>query len=104
MKVAGEAGATPAATALAWVASQPGVTSVILGARHLPQFEANVAALDVSLTGAQLAVLDQATVPSLNFPAANNAMYGPMFQYGGATVDGQEHIPFPQLTASDARY
>ncbi|WPB88100.1 hypothetical protein [Streptomyces malaysiensis] len=40
----------------------------------------------------------------MNFPAENNTMLAPMLQYAGATVDGQDHVPFPQLTASSTRY
>ncbi|MCM3807373.1 aldo/keto reductase [Streptomyces sp. DR7-3] len=104
LRVAAETGATPAATALAWVASRPGVSSTIIGARRPSQFEDNIAALDVQLTDDQLAALDRASAPSLNFPAENNTMLAPMLQYAGATVDGQDHVPFPQLTASSTRY
>ncbi|MCT9821606.1 aldo/keto reductase [Microbacterium sp. W1N] len=49
----------PAAT-LAWVASRPGVTSVIPGARDVRQAEANAAAgtVDADLTGFEAAVVD----------------------------------------------
>jgi aryl-alcohol dehydrogenase-like predicted oxidoreductase len=43
------AGVTPAAAAIAWVASQPGVTSVIPGARNRAQAESNAAAGSVEL-------------------------------------------------------
>ncbi|MEV7091036.1 aldo/keto reductase [Streptomyces sp. NPDC093085] len=52
------AGATPAQTALAWIAQQPGVTSVIPGARSVDQVRANAAA------GA-LPPLDQATLEAV---------------------------------------
>jgi aryl-alcohol dehydrogenase-like predicted oxidoreductase len=42
-------GVTPAAAALAWVASQPGVSSVIPGARSTDQAEANAAAGSLTL-------------------------------------------------------
>ncbi len=42
-------GVSPAAAAIAWVASQPGVTSVIPGARSRAQAEANAAAGDVTV-------------------------------------------------------
>src|SRR5678815_3580712 len=45
-RVAAALGTTPAAVALAWVQSRPGVASTIIGARRLDQFDANLAALD----------------------------------------------------------
>lgn len=41
---------TVARVALAWVSSQPGVSSTIIGARRLAQLEDNVKALDIRLT------------------------------------------------------
>jgi aryl-alcohol dehydrogenase-like predicted oxidoreductase len=43
--------ATPAQVALAWVAQQPGVTTVIPGARTVAQARANAAAADLPLLG-----------------------------------------------------
>ena len=48
--IAGELGHTPAALAIAWVASHPGVTSVLLGARDVAQLEANLAAASIDMT------------------------------------------------------
>jgi aryl-alcohol dehydrogenase-like predicted oxidoreductase len=53
------AGATPAQTALRWIIQQPGVTSVIPGARSVEQARANAAA-------AALAPLDQATLDAVS--------------------------------------
>jgi aryl-alcohol dehydrogenase-like predicted oxidoreductase len=102
--VAAQAGATPAAAALAWVHARPGVTSTIVGARDLAQFEANIAAFEVTLSEAQTAALDEVSRPALNFPAANNRDLAPMLQYGGATVDGDPHPAYPGLVSSPARY
>jgi aryl-alcohol dehydrogenase-like predicted oxidoreductase len=44
-KVAEEAGRTPSQVALNWVASQPGVTAPIIGARTLTQLEDNLGAV-----------------------------------------------------------
>lgn len=103
-EVAAQAGATPAATALAWVQSRPGVTSTIIGARHEDQFDANVAALDVTLTEEQIAALDAASAPALNFPADNNRDLAPVLQFAGATVDGRRTAVLPSLQASPTRY
>jgi aryl-alcohol dehydrogenase-like predicted oxidoreductase len=41
-EIAAEIGASPAAVALAWVRGRPGVTSTLIGARRMDQFEANL--------------------------------------------------------------
>ncbi|MFF0048013.1 aldo/keto reductase [Streptomyces sp. NPDC005498] len=102
--VAGEVGASPAAVALAWVQGRPGITSTLVGARRIDQFEANLHALDVTLTEAQRAVLDEVSAPELNFPADNNRTLAPMIQFGGATVDGRPSTVSPLLQANSARY
>ena len=53
-----EIGHAPATVALAWVAQQPGVTAPIVGPRTMAQFEANLAALDLTLTDEILGRLD----------------------------------------------
>lgn len=45
--VAKDVGCTPGQLALAWAASNPNVSSVILGARRLDQLEENLGALEV---------------------------------------------------------
>ncbi len=71
-EVAHEVGASSAAVALAWILGRPGITSTLLGARRLDQLQANLAALDLTLTDTQRATLDEVSTPSLNFPAHNN--------------------------------
>lgn len=102
--VAHDVGATPAAVALAWVQGRPGVASTLVGARRLEQFEANLQALDVTLTKAQRDALDEVSAPALNFPAENNRTLAPMIQFGGATVDGRPSMVSPLLGVSSARY
>jgi len=48
------------------------VTSTILGARRINPLQANLAALDLKLTDAQIAALDAVSKPALNFPADFN--------------------------------
>src|ERR1700704_5460133 len=55
--VAAELDASPVAVALAWVQGRPGVASTIIGARRIDQLHANLAALHVRLTDAQVATL-----------------------------------------------
>jgi aryl-alcohol dehydrogenase-like predicted oxidoreductase len=98
--VADEVGATPAAVALAWVRSRPGVASTIIGARRLDQLEANLAALDLNLTDAQVAKLNAVSKPALNFPGEINTHLAPPVGFPGATVDGQTWPLSPQLVAA----
>lgn len=102
--VAGDMGASPAAVALAWVQGRPGITSTLVGARRMDQFEANLRALDVDLTEAERATLDEVSTPTLNFPAENNRTLARMIQFSGATVDRVPSMVFPLLQASSARY
>jgi aryl-alcohol dehydrogenase-like predicted oxidoreductase len=66
--VAAEAGHTPAQVAIAWTLTNPAVTAPIIGVRTLDQLEDNLGALDVALTDAQLARLDEASAVELGFP------------------------------------
>ena len=89
--IAAAHGAPPASVALAWLLARPGVAAPIMGARTLPQFEANLAALDLTLDPAAIAQLDAASRPSLNFPAE----FLPMAvanSYSGLTVNGQPFL------------
>ncbi|WP_154794421.1 aldo/keto reductase [Occultella kanbiaonis] len=63
--VADEHGVTPSQVSLAWVAAQPGVTSVILGARTLEQLGDNMAAATLALTAEQLDRLTAASAPDI---------------------------------------
>src|SRR6202166_2021122 len=102
--VADEVGATPAAVALAWVRSRPGVESTLIGARRPDQLQANLAALDLILTDAQMAQLNEASKPALNFPADINNDVAPMFGFPGTTIDGYTAPASPMLSASANRY
>ncbi|HEX8063646.1 MAG TPA: aldo/keto reductase, partial [Allosphingosinicella sp.] len=50
-------GVTPAQVALAWVAAQPGVAAPIASARTLDQLEELIGAMELELSPAQLARL-----------------------------------------------
>jgi aryl-alcohol dehydrogenase-like predicted oxidoreductase len=65
-QIAQEREATVPQIALAWLRAQPIVSSVIIGARTLPQLEDNLMAAKVNLTAEELATLDEAsTLPEL---------------------------------------
>jgi aryl-alcohol dehydrogenase-like predicted oxidoreductase len=66
--VAEEAGRSPSQVALAWLLAQPGVTSVIFGARTVEQLEDNLPAGDLVLTEAQLAKLGEASAFDPGYP------------------------------------
>ncbi len=91
--IASELEVSPAAIAIAWVQTRPGVTSTIIGARTLDQLEQNLRSLDVMLTPEQQAQLTELTTPRLNFPnqfltATKN------IHHNGATVNGQKSSVF----------
>ncbi len=56
-------GLTPAVLALAWLTAQPGVSSVLLGARNPAQLQSNLAAADLNIGPAAIAQLDEITFP-----------------------------------------
>ena len=96
-RVAAEVGASPAAVALAWLLTRPAVTSVLVGPRRLAHLEDNLNGLEVSLSAAQLAALDEVSTPALNYPADLNNRVGAMLMYAGATVDGAKSEVYPPL-------
>jgi aryl-alcohol dehydrogenase-like predicted oxidoreductase len=60
--------ASVAQIAIAWLLSKRAVTSVLLGASKLSQLEDNIGSADVTLTQAEIAELDAATVPPPVYP------------------------------------
>jgi hypothetical protein len=76
----------------------------LIGARQPDQLQANLAALDLILTDAQIAKLNEASKPALNFPADINTHLAPMFGFPGTTIDGQTAPASPLLAASTSRY
>jgi hypothetical protein len=54
----------------------------------MEHLEANLKALEIPLTPEQIAALDTASKPVLNFPAEPNATLSPNFEHAGATVNG----------------
>ncbi|KRE56188.1 aldo/keto reductase [Phycicoccus sp. Soil748] len=64
--VAKEQGVSSAQVTLAWLAAQPAVTSVILGARNVEQLTDNLAAADLDLTEEQLDRLSEVSAPQLD--------------------------------------
>ena len=55
--------ATLASVTLAWLLAKPGVTAPIIGASKPGHFDEAVAALDIALTGDEVAALEAAYLP-----------------------------------------
>ena len=101
IRIARELNTSPSAVALAWVQTRPGVTSTIIGARRIDQFEQNLAALDVKLDGAHVDALNRVSKPALNFPAGF-LEFAPSFMHAGATVNGEPSQVTPLAPKTDA--
>jgi aryl-alcohol dehydrogenase-like predicted oxidoreductase len=83
-----------ARVALAWVRQRPGVTSTIIGARTMKQLDDNLAALEVTLTGDEIAALDAASNVRQSFPV--EFLKGTTgASYGGLTVNGRNFDSHP---------
>ena len=59
---------TPAAVSLAWLLSKPEVSSIIVGARSVPQLQDNLKALEVKLTSEDVKELDTVSAPAWGYP------------------------------------
>jgi aryl-alcohol dehydrogenase (NADP+) len=102
--IADELESTSAAVALAWLLARPQTVVPIVGARRLQHLEGNLAGLEVKLSPEHLRVLDEVSVPGLNYPAEVNGATRAMLQFAGTTVDGETSTVYPPLLASDVRY
>jgi len=71
--IAAEHDATPAQVAIAWVLTKSFVSSVLLGANTLAQFEDNLRAAAVRLRPEEIAMLDEFTSPTPIYPNYFNA-------------------------------
>jgi aryl-alcohol dehydrogenase-like predicted oxidoreductase len=70
MRPIAEAHAVPVAqVALAWLLHKQAVTSVIIGAKTMDQLEENLGAVDVVLSGEEIARLDEVSELPLGYPA-----------------------------------
>jgi len=89
-EVAEELGVSRSQVAIAWTLANPAVVSPIIGARTVAQAEDNLGALDVVLSDAHLARLDEASAPAPIFPA--RFIGRPMAQqliFGTSTLSGR---------------
>jgi aryl-alcohol dehydrogenase-like predicted oxidoreductase len=67
--VAGRHNVSVAQVALAWILANDAVTSVIIGARKLPQLDDNLKAIDVALTAEDKKELDEVSKLTPEYPA-----------------------------------
>lgn len=89
MREVGEAhGASVARVALAWLLKKAAVTTIIIGAKSLEQLDDNLAAVDLVLTDAEMALLDEVSEIPSEYP-------GWMFSRQGAA---RRPKPFVQTT------
>ena len=67
-RVAKNKQATVAQIALAWLLAQSGVSSVIIGAKHISQLEDNLRGVDVELSYEEINLLSMITTPRALYP------------------------------------
>jgi aryl-alcohol dehydrogenase-like predicted oxidoreductase len=66
--IAKELNVSVAAVALRWIIQRDGVTSTIIGARTMEQFNQNMQAIDIDLSNEQMAQLTKASDTPLPYP------------------------------------
>ena len=96
-EVAGEAGASPAQVALAWLLGRPAIATLVVGGRTEEQLRDTMGACEVTLTDDQRARLDDVSRPPLIYPYWHQHQFaGPRFSaadralHDGQRVDGLE--------------
>ncbi len=72
-QVARERGRRPSQVALSWVNHRPGISSVIIGARTMEQYEENMSAIGFKLEAAELEALDKASALAPEYPVSMQA-------------------------------
>jgi aryl-alcohol dehydrogenase-like predicted oxidoreductase len=75
VRVAEEAGLTPAQVALAWLLQRGQVTAVLIGARTPAQLDGNLAAVGVCLSDEAVAAIDQVSRQDAPYPYSFIARY-----------------------------
>jgi aryl-alcohol dehydrogenase (NADP+) len=66
--------------------------------------ENNLAGLEVTLTPERHRRLDDASAPTLNYPAPMHGALRAMLQFAGTTVDDETSSVYPPLVESGVRY
>lgn len=68
IEVGEEHGCSAARASVAWLMTRPGISSVIIGARHGDQLADNLAAMELELTEDQIDKIERASRPKLPYP------------------------------------
>jgi aryl-alcohol dehydrogenase-like predicted oxidoreductase len=76
IKIANERDIPPAAVALAWVAGQSGLSTVLMGVNKPTQLESNLKAADLILTSKENELLSATTKPPVRYPRTLLQMLG----------------------------
>lgn len=84
LEIAEDRSVSPSQVALAWVAQQPAVTSVILGARTTEQLADNLGAASLRLSEEEVARLSEVSAPEL----ADYPYGGPGIEQRSRRIDG----------------
>jgi aryl-alcohol dehydrogenase-like predicted oxidoreductase/alkanesulfonate monooxygenase SsuD/methylene tetrahydromethanopterin reductase-like flavin-dependent oxidoreductase (luciferase family) len=87
---AASAGRSPSQLAIAWAASRPGITSVIVGARTVEQIEDNLGAVGLKLDQTVAESLDAASAPKRGYPYESIDEYT-KFVAPAADVESSRH-------------
>lgn len=90
-----------AAVALAWVRSRAGVSATLLGARTVAHLDANVRALELSLSAEEIARLDGLSAPAPNF-ISKLETYSDLLIHHATTVNGKARPSWWGAPDSDA--
>ena len=86
LDVAKRIGRPPAQVALNWVATQPGITSTILGASRLSQLQDNLGAIEFSIPDELCARLDEVSAPNSIHPYVFFESFLQGMIHGGTSV------------------
>lgn len=76
LAIAEEHNVPPGAVALAWLARQPAMSTVVMGINRVEQAESNLKAADLELTEEELARMSVITKPAVRYPQALFDMLG----------------------------
>jgi aryl-alcohol dehydrogenase-like predicted oxidoreductase len=87
-EVSGRLGKTPSQVALAWLLAMPGVTSVIIGARNVPQFQENLGAGDWEFPKEDWNKLDEVSALPVEYPQDFQAWVDPLIHGDLAATSG----------------
>jgi len=99
LEVSKNTGKSPAQVALNWVATQPGVTSTIIGATKMAQLEDNLAALDFTIPDDLRRKLDE--VSTMMTGGTSVQAWVPVDTYGRTpTVEGFGGMPVARTNAA----